>query len=287
MYRRRVKRLPVVDGDGHLAGIISRADVLTVFDRSDEEICGEIAGNVIPDEFLAAPYAFTVTVKDGVVILAGKSDTSEVGRELVRRVRVWWRSATASATRPRAPRASPSPRSFLSTDARIGSRKGRHQRRLPHADRTGRRGAARTNPRLRAQTPRRSVGGAFDSEGYPGGLTFARHHLGGSGLVSCSLAVSRTVSSSSPYRAFSIFAAAIRSPAGIHRHRDSPAARPPEPASLTSSSGRKPPPAQRPLASPADPDPSRHYPAVGVVTVPGPRERNGDQGWLRAATGER
>ena len=78
MYRRRVKRLTVVDADGHLAGIISRADVLTVFDRSDEEICEEIAGNVIPDEFLAAPYAFTVTVKEGVVTLAGKPDTSEV-----------------------------------------------------------------------------------------------------------------------------------------------------------------------------------------------------------------
>jgi CBS domain-containing protein len=281
MYRRRVKRLPVVDADGHLAGIISRADALTVFDRSDEEICEEIAGNVIPDEFLAAPYAFTVTVKDGVVPLAGKPDTSEVGRELVRRVGHVQGMVTVrdrfSYLPPGAP--SLSGPTFFPVDLMPGPvRDRRHRRRLPHADRTGRRGVARSSPRLRAQTRGRSVGSAFDSEGYAGGLTFARHHLGGSGLVSCSLAVSRTVSSSSPYRAFSVFPAATGSPAGIRRHRDPPAARPPEPASLTSSSGRKPAPAQRPLASPADPDPSRCYPAVGVVTVPGPRERNGDQG---------
>ena len=34
MYDRRVKRLPVVNADGRLAGIVSRADVLAVFDRS-------------------------------------------------------------------------------------------------------------------------------------------------------------------------------------------------------------------------------------------------------------
>ena len=36
MYTRKVKRLPVVDANGHLAGIVSRADVLSVFDRPDE-----------------------------------------------------------------------------------------------------------------------------------------------------------------------------------------------------------------------------------------------------------
>jgi CBS domain-containing protein len=47
MYRRKVSRLPVVDGDGRLTGIISRADVLSVFDSSDDEIRREITGNVI------------------------------------------------------------------------------------------------------------------------------------------------------------------------------------------------------------------------------------------------
>src|SRR5215471_15112269 len=38
MYMLKVKRLPVVDADGHLTGIVSRSDVLAVFDRPDEEI---------------------------------------------------------------------------------------------------------------------------------------------------------------------------------------------------------------------------------------------------------
>ena len=42
MYVRRVKRLPVTDAAGHLVGIISRADVLSVFGRPDEEIGKEI-----------------------------------------------------------------------------------------------------------------------------------------------------------------------------------------------------------------------------------------------------
>ena len=38
MYTRKVKRLPVIDANGHLVGIIGRADVLAVFDRTDEDI---------------------------------------------------------------------------------------------------------------------------------------------------------------------------------------------------------------------------------------------------------
>lgn len=87
MYRRKVKRLPVVDADGHLAGIISRADVLSVFDRSDSDIRQEITGNVILDEFLVDPEALTVTVKDGVVTLAGIPENNELGHEIVHRIR--------------------------------------------------------------------------------------------------------------------------------------------------------------------------------------------------------
>jgi Mg/Co/Ni transporter MgtE len=64
MYTRKVERLPVVDGDGRLTGIISRADVLSVFDRSDDEIRGEIAGGVILDEFLVEPVQGVVAVRD-------------------------------------------------------------------------------------------------------------------------------------------------------------------------------------------------------------------------------
>jgi len=87
MYDRRVKRLPVTDADGHLAGIISRADVLSVFDRTDEAIRKEITDEVLLGEFLTDPLTFSVTVKDGIVTLSGHPETSETGHEIVRRVR--------------------------------------------------------------------------------------------------------------------------------------------------------------------------------------------------------
>jgi len=87
MYDRRVKRLPVTDTDGHLVGIISRADVLAVFDRTDHAIHQEITDEVILGEFMADPSAIQVTVKDGIVTLAGRPETNEAGHDIVRLVR--------------------------------------------------------------------------------------------------------------------------------------------------------------------------------------------------------
>jgi CBS domain-containing protein len=87
MYTRRVKRLPVVDAAGHLVGIISRADVLAVFDRTDAQIRREITSDVMRGELLIDPKGFTVRVKDGVVTLEGKPGTISAGHELVRRIR--------------------------------------------------------------------------------------------------------------------------------------------------------------------------------------------------------
>jgi CBS domain-containing protein len=86
MYQCRVKRLPVVTEDGHLAGIVSRADVLSVYSRPDEEIEREITQNVILNEFLVDPGRFTITVKDGVVTLEGMPETAESGRDIVAEV---------------------------------------------------------------------------------------------------------------------------------------------------------------------------------------------------------
>jgi len=87
MYTRKVKRLPVVDVGGHLVGIISRMDVLTVFDRTDAQIRNEILTDVLRGEFLIDPKEFKVTVKDGVVTLEGRAGTAVLGQEIVRRVR--------------------------------------------------------------------------------------------------------------------------------------------------------------------------------------------------------
>ena len=87
MYDRKVKRLPVTDGNGHLVGIVSRADVLAVFDRTDEAIRKEITDEVLRRDLVVDPRTFDVTVSDGVVTLAGAPDTSEFGHDIVRRVR--------------------------------------------------------------------------------------------------------------------------------------------------------------------------------------------------------
>ncbi len=87
MYNCRVKRLPVVDEAGHLVGIVATADVLSVFDRTDEQIREEITGNVILHEFLTDPRQFAVTVRSGVVTVAGRPETAALGRDVLRRIR--------------------------------------------------------------------------------------------------------------------------------------------------------------------------------------------------------
>jgi CBS-domain-containing membrane protein len=87
MYNCRVRRLPVVNSDGRLVGIVSRADVLAVFDRSDSEIHNEIVDDVILHGFLQDPRMFAVTVKAGVVTMQGSPETAGLGRDIMRMVR--------------------------------------------------------------------------------------------------------------------------------------------------------------------------------------------------------
>jgi CBS-domain-containing membrane protein len=87
MYSRRVKRLPVVSDDGRLIGIVSRSDVLSVFDRPDAEIRREITQDLILGTFLCDPARFTVTVKDGIVTVEGTPETTVVGHDIIDAVR--------------------------------------------------------------------------------------------------------------------------------------------------------------------------------------------------------
>jgi CBS domain-containing protein len=87
MYTLQVKRLPVVDAGGYLVGIVSRADLLAVFDRTDEEIHSEIVNDVILREFLIDPAVFMVTVTDGVVTIQGNPETNDLGHNLVSKIR--------------------------------------------------------------------------------------------------------------------------------------------------------------------------------------------------------
>jgi predicted transcriptional regulator len=87
MHTHRVKRLPVTDADGYLVGIISRADVLSVFDRADEEIRNDITNDVMTHQFLVDPKGYGVVVRDGIVTLSGVPESATVGRDMVQRIR--------------------------------------------------------------------------------------------------------------------------------------------------------------------------------------------------------
>jgi CBS domain-containing protein len=89
MARARVKRLPVVDGTGRLEGIVSRADLLKVFLRDDEDIAEEVRREVVSYLFPAPASTVLVEVRNGVVTLGGRvRDTSlvPVAARLVRAV---------------------------------------------------------------------------------------------------------------------------------------------------------------------------------------------------------
>ncbi|OIJ99283.1 hypothetical protein BIV25_09650 [Streptomyces sp. MUSC 14] len=72
MARGGVKRLPVVDEAGLLQGIVSRADLLTVFLRDDEDIAEEVRREIVSYLFPLSSSAVQVEVRDGVVTLAGR-----------------------------------------------------------------------------------------------------------------------------------------------------------------------------------------------------------------------
>ena len=87
MYTRKVKRLPVVDEEGRLIGIVSRSDVLSVYSRPDADIRADIIENVIVGTVLTDPGRFTVDVSDGVVTVTGEPENASVGRDMIEEIR--------------------------------------------------------------------------------------------------------------------------------------------------------------------------------------------------------
>jgi CBS domain-containing protein len=87
MYSLGIKRLPVVDAGGSLVGLISRTDLLAIYDRPDEQIRAEILDTVILHGFLEDPRQFAVTVQDGVVTVQGNPETASLGHEILRKIR--------------------------------------------------------------------------------------------------------------------------------------------------------------------------------------------------------
>jgi CBS domain-containing protein len=68
-----IKRLPVIDG-GRLVGILSRADVLRSYLRSDADIRTGVVEGVIAASMWLDPGTVDVAVEDGVVRMSGELD---------------------------------------------------------------------------------------------------------------------------------------------------------------------------------------------------------------------
>jgi CBS domain-containing protein len=84
-----VKRLPVVDEQGQLVGIVSRADVLRLYLREDVDIAREVRDEVFLHSLWIDPREISIEVAQGVVTLGGTLDrysTIDIVVELVQSV---------------------------------------------------------------------------------------------------------------------------------------------------------------------------------------------------------
>lgn len=73
MTIRKVNRLPVVE-NGVLVGIVTRADLIRAYVRSDEQLEETIRKDVILRILWLDPSSFTISVKDGVASISGHVD---------------------------------------------------------------------------------------------------------------------------------------------------------------------------------------------------------------------
>ena len=89
MLDRCVNRLPVVDEHSRLVGIVTRADLVRAFARTDAEIEREIREDVLGRTMWAAPERFAVEVDGGEVTIEGRvvdQQSADVLTRLLERV---------------------------------------------------------------------------------------------------------------------------------------------------------------------------------------------------------
>lgn len=89
MRRNKIKRIPIVDHNGSLLGILSRADILRAFTRPDAEIRSEIRDRVMRNVLWIDPELVDIQIDDGNVTMKGHLETRsdvELLEELVERL---------------------------------------------------------------------------------------------------------------------------------------------------------------------------------------------------------
>jgi CBS-domain-containing membrane protein len=70
--RARLKRMPVVDHNNRLVGMVTRGDLLAALVRDDESIRADVEERILRRELQMAPEAVHVQVDNGVVTLDGR-----------------------------------------------------------------------------------------------------------------------------------------------------------------------------------------------------------------------
>ncbi|MFE5806094.1 CBS domain-containing protein [Streptomyces sp. NPDC056491] len=86
MARSHLKRLPVVDGDGRLTGVVSRGDLLKVYLRPDADIAAEIREMIVRQLVPRGSVEVHVHVANGVVYLNGSLPEPALEDTVVRAV---------------------------------------------------------------------------------------------------------------------------------------------------------------------------------------------------------
>ncbi|WP_432920560.1 CBS domain-containing protein [Microbispora sp. CA-135349] len=87
MDEHGVERLPVVDAEGRLRGIVSRHDLIKTFVRADDDIEREVRVEILGRSLRADTSGVGVHVHQGVVTLTGQMDRRGDARTAVRMTR--------------------------------------------------------------------------------------------------------------------------------------------------------------------------------------------------------
>jgi CBS domain-containing protein len=89
MSLHHLRRLPVVNGDGKLLGVVSRRDLLHIFLVPDEQIAGqvtELLAEIIPADHVP----ITAAVRGGIVTLTGRLDAAAPRARVTEAIDIAW-----------------------------------------------------------------------------------------------------------------------------------------------------------------------------------------------------